>query len=788
MITDHSQNPCLKHEHKQDAHNTYALMVTIHPDYFAAGGNRHPTAADWDTASGVLAYGAGRNVALWRPLEYQGLHALLRGHTDKVNAIKFFSLPTSKLQIIISGSVDKTVRLWRANPVRSVGFESAAVLEGHENSVNCIAVASAIGVVATGSADATVRIWHIDVANSNLQIQLLQIIPIKPRYFPLTLALSAIGSKEDLLLAVAGTKSFVQIYVAEANENIVDFGHRATLAGHEDWIRSLTITSIDNEPESGLLLASASQDKYIRIWRIHSGEKNSHSNRFGHVKVPGNSDISLSNKEHRFIASEKTYSLTFEALLLGHEDWIYTVSWRSNSEKIQLLSASADNSLAIWEADVTSGIWLCITRLGEISTQKGSTTATGSIGGFWIGLWSPNGETVVSLGRTGSWRLWNYNRRQDRWIQGIGISGHVKSVTSIAWAKNGAYMLSTGLDQTTRLHALWKREARQSWHEFARPQVHGYDLNCVDSLGQSQFISGADEKLIRVFDEPRDVAELLEKLCGISSSSNETMPSSANIPALGLSNKAVEPPDYDVASDAADLDDQKTGEPTTALARHALNIDHPPFEDHLARNTLWPEREKLYGHGYEISAAASSHDGTIVATACRASSIDHAVIRMYETKGWREVLPSLKCHSLTVTCLRFSDDDHYLLSVGRDRQWAVFEKDDVQGGTYILKSSNPKGHSRMILSASWVPIKAGRMFATGGRDKVVKLWHIQTDKAVTCRSAIPAASSVTAVDFFSHIPRHSLLVAIGTESGNVSLYCSRVNTLDFQMLHRIDDL
>ena len=36
--------------------------------YISIGGNRHPAAADWDTSSGLVAYGAERNVATWRPL------------------------------------------------------------------------------------------------------------------------------------------------------------------------------------------------------------------------------------------------------------------------------------------------------------------------------------------------------------------------------------------------------------------------------------------------------------------------------------------------------------------------------------------------------------------------------------------------------------------------------------------------------------------------------------------------------------------------------------------------
>lgn len=43
-------------------------MVAITTDYISAGGNRHPGAADWDVQTGVLAFGADNNVALWDPL------------------------------------------------------------------------------------------------------------------------------------------------------------------------------------------------------------------------------------------------------------------------------------------------------------------------------------------------------------------------------------------------------------------------------------------------------------------------------------------------------------------------------------------------------------------------------------------------------------------------------------------------------------------------------------------------------------------------------------------------
>jgi elongator complex protein 2 len=45
-----------------------ASMASVTTDYISVGGNRHPGAADWDVQSGVLAFGADNNVALWEPL------------------------------------------------------------------------------------------------------------------------------------------------------------------------------------------------------------------------------------------------------------------------------------------------------------------------------------------------------------------------------------------------------------------------------------------------------------------------------------------------------------------------------------------------------------------------------------------------------------------------------------------------------------------------------------------------------------------------------------------------
>lgn len=713
--------------------------------------------------------------------QHRGVQAFLRGHTDKVNAVKFYPRSDGQPQIILSGSVDHTVRVWRALTKRCVDFEELITLRSHRSSINCLAVASREGVFASGAADATVKIWKVNFSDAKTQFELVQTISTSPRFFPLALALVELGPTGDLMLAVAGTKSFVQMHVAERGKN---FSLQATLRGHEGWVRSLAVTDGTKSMNGDILLASASQDKYIRLWRVRKGRKapDMASSKYHALE---STEKALSNKAHWLEASDLTYSLTFEALLLGHEDWVYTLSWRYDAEHLQLLSASADNSLALWEPEANSGVWVCTTRLGELNTQKGSTTATGSTGGFWIGLWSPTGEHIVCLGRTGSWRIWNYNRNLARWVQGIGICGHTKPVTDIAWAKDGTYLLSVGSDQTTRLHAEWKRNCGSSWHEMARPQIHGYDLNCLDSMSHSQFVSGGDEKLLRVFDEPRATADLIQSLCGIRTLSRKEMPEAADIPVLGLSNKVIEQTGSE-EHDIGDVRGNKGLENSPMIVSENTSPATPISEDRLSRHTLWPETEKLYGHGYEISAVACNHNGSIVATACKASSIDHAVIRLYSTQKWREVKPSLTAHSLTVTCLRFSSDDRYLLSVGRDRQWVVFEIEEPGSEVYYIKHTNSKGHSRMILSASWAPLQAGVVFATAGRDKVTRLWKKKPD-GIECSTTIAASSPVTAVDILPRCVNDSIIVAVGTETGEVSVYILGLSTFEIRNVYSLDE-
>ncbi|KAK3359197.1 WD40-repeat-containing domain protein [Lasiosphaeria hispida] len=781
------------------------MEATVDTRYLSAGANRYAAAADWDH-DGLIAFGADDNACFWSLAETRGIQTILSGHTAHVRAVKFLpGFPGEKVTYLVTGGDDQSLRIW-ALDAEAATASCVQTLQEHTAPINCIATLKdqptgdvKRRIFVSGAADATVKVWSLDTTG---HVALVQSIRTSTKYLPLALALSPLdGDGNALIMAVAGTTSVVHIFTAagEGSASGPEFTLQATLSGHENWIRSLDF--VREKPDqlgSDLLLASASQDKYIRLWRVHQGTALSALSAAG-VNMAADA-MTPGNKIHKLSAGGKKYCVMFEALLLGHEDWIYSARWsRAADGRLQLLSASADNSLSIWESDEESGIWITAARLGEVSREKGATTATGSIGGFWMGLWSPDGTTVITLGRTGSWRRWDYDVIEDQWKQNFAVSGHTRAVTGISWSRDGVFLLSTSSDQTTRLHAEWApaNGSARTWHEMSRPQIHGYDLNCIDSLGPSSFVSGADEKLMRVFTEPKAVARMLNHLTGATTSTDPataaeetrlaTLPDAANMPVLGLSNKAIDvidddadlsslpgqpahPGDYhNVARDALD--------PASMVRRSALDIDYPPFEESLSRHTLWPEAEKLYGHGYEISCLAASSSGGLVASACRASSLNHAVIRLFETRGWTELRPPLAVHTLTVTRLRFGGaDDQFLLSVGRDRQWAVFERDGKkEGAGYKLLQANPKGHSRMILDASWAPEAAEgvSVFATAGRDKQVKIWvrraaHREGKAEFVLAQTLEQEHPVTALDFLP-VPTTDgrLLLAVGTEAGRL---------------------
>ena len=161
--------------------------------------------------------------------------------------------------------------------------------------------------------------------------------------------------------------------------------------------------------------------------------------------------------------------------------------------------------------------------------------------GYFGGSFSPDGTSIVAHGFTGALHLWDQRQggtphgagsssSSGSWVPRHAQGGHFAPVASCCWSMDGGCLLTVGEDQTARIFPQVKSASGSGgvgggsgeghWCELARPQVHGHDFTCVASIpsGSSNreasssslfvFISGSEEKMLRVFEAPQVIDAL----------------------------------------------------------------------------------------------------------------------------------------------------------------------------------------------------------------------------------------------------------------------------------------
>ena len=106
-----------------------------------------------------------------------------------------------------------------------------------------------------------------------------------------------------------------------------------------------------------IFIASCSQDTYIRLWRMSVQQETEED----HLHLTGN-QLSLKDKSGK----ETCLTVSLEAVLAGHDDWVYSVHWapsdkqanRPETNDLTLLSASMDKTMILWKVDPDSGVWM----------------------------------------------------------------------------------------------------------------------------------------------------------------------------------------------------------------------------------------------------------------------------------------------------------------------------------------------------------------------------------------------------------------------------------------------
>jgi elongator complex protein 2 len=280
--------------------------------------------------------------------------------------------------------------------------------------------------------------------------------------------------------------------------------------------------------------------------------------------------------------------------------------------------------------------------------------------------------------------VWGYNQPSSSAESASASASASASTTS----NTGPFLISVSADQTCRLFSPLLSSSSSSsencnasansrkWCELSRPQIHGYDLSCVQlaPLASSPFTlySGGDEKAIRIFEAPLVVAEGLVHLSDNASAreycanntSKATTTTTTTTVTISATTSALKPkkvhrafiPELGLSNKPADL---MSGEEVTQQASRgvvtSLWLSGAPLEGQLSDYTIWPEVKKLFGHVGDVVCLSASPCGRWIASAGKGRDATSASVRLWETRRM-VCVAVLAGHESTVTALRFSPD------------------------------------------------------------------------------------------------------------------------------------
>jgi len=321
-------------------------------------------------------------------------------------------------------------------------------------------------------------------------------------------------AKDGIQLPTNGPRSGS---TTEAPSHLELFSCVGILPGHEEWVVCLAAVAIDCRTT---MLASGSQDAKIRVWKIKATKVMDAQGSYGNsileqvtafdedddetdgeqsADIPAaalTDDDNMDESRLQFCyCDDIVYSLYLESLLVGHEDWVTALRWMPTAAQgdssLRLFSTSMDRNMVVWAPDAAAGgIWVPVVRMGDIGGALGGSIG-GNLLGFVAGSVSPDCSSVLGVGYGGSFHLWRSIDTSDskilspdivvrRWMPIPFLTGHFGSVNDLTWSdrETGEYLISVSSDQTCRLHAPLV-DCGGVWREISRPQIHGYDLNCV---------------------------------------------------------------------------------------------------------------------------------------------------------------------------------------------------------------------------------------------------------------------------------------------------------------------
>lgn len=719
-------------------------------------------------SSNVATYASSGNVFVVR-CDNRKVIWVLPVHRAHVTAVALHAIRTvegkriSEKVLLLASAADGSVAAWEGCDQPSLSWKHLATWKAHEKQP-CVAIAacelSERTAVVTAGMEGELKLWTSEGDLSRWPCEEEATIGIPGAVLLECVAIRQVTT-ECAVIAAAGTDAHVWIFDAR----IASQGHlrqAAVLTGHRDWVRSLAFSeNCSTTEENCFFFASASKDGTARLWRIQKDAPDQILDEFA-----------VHTARVCAALGDSQWSFTAVALLDEHTAPVNSVEFTKPSSLSErprpfprLVTSSMDCTVAVWRRSVDK-LWKCEARFGLMG--GGSAHALGFFGASFS---SCDGNEVLGHNFAGALHCWKARKpvgiegsheENREYLACFAPGGHFAAVTDLSWDANGRYLLTCSADKTARIFAEVDEGNEKRFVEWARPQVHGHAMFAATFCGKNgrRYASGAEERMLRIFDAPSSF-QVPGEGDDPRLSNTKHQAASAIVPELGLSNKAT----FEVRH-ATQVSQSNPNLMVNELGANRVT-SLVPLEEDLKEKRLWPETAKLYGHGNEIACIAADLKNDVLASACKAQTAKDAAIILWDAKSGVES-GRLRGHDLTVNQLRFSQDGNRLLSVSRDRSFAIYTKQDIDNRfSFCLDLHKKSAHTRLIYTCTW--LLGDEFICTGSRDKCLKIFsskHAGDGEVYKQKFE----SSVSALDTLPTASQQQAIIAVGFENGMIQVF------------------
>jgi WD40 repeat protein/beta-lactamase regulating signal transducer with metallopeptidase domain len=632
--------------------------------------------------------GVDMSVRLWDPKTWR-VKSTIQGHQGWVEALAFS--PDGKA--IASGSHDGTARLWDA----ATGVEKAspASLTPPVRS----AVFSRDGkLLITGGGDRTIKLFDPAGLKEIATLPRPDAPPQNPAFLSLAIA------RDGKALALGGDDNTVQVREPSSGNLL------RVIPAHTD-----SVTCVAYSP-SGKVLATGSPDCAVKLWDAATG-KATHS-LAGHTSWVYSVAFSPDGKRLASGAYDKTVRVWDAAtgaevhVLKGHKAAVRAVAFSPDGKL--LASGSSDRSVRFWDAEVGK----------ELALLKGHEA------GVRAAIFSPDGKTLATGDDDGVVKLWDVSAGPDKAKVAAHFNDQKGEVTSLTFAPSGRVLAGSGPDGV-RLYDIGARVVIN----HLNAQGHSDTVTGVAFAPDGSFLvsAGLDRGLKRW----NAVAGPLRTLRGHTGPVRRAVQSPDGRWVLSCGG-------WPEGDGTVRLWEVVSGHELRRLKGHkgqVLAVAFTPDSKQAVSGgddgsvILWDlpsgeQRRVLRGHTASVANVAVSADGRWLLTA----SHDKTVGLWDLQTGERKL--QLVGHTDWARCVAFLPDGKRAVSGGRDKVWREW---DLETGRELRHTGH---HDEWVES---IAVSAdGRRMLTGGGD-VMRLWDLATGKEVQAFTG--HAYAVTSVAF-----------------------------------------